>query len=56
MPSGGHGLLAFVYVSINIIIMFTNMDNSVLPMHTNIAARTGWYVNPHRWEAPGETS
>jgi hypothetical protein len=41
-PSAGHATLTILYVAINLIIMFTNMDNKALPMHTNIAARAGW--------------
>jgi predicted ferric reductase len=41
LPSAGHALLAFVYVAINIVIMFTNIDTS-MAWHSNLAARTGW--------------
>lgn len=42
LPSRGHALLAFVFIVINIVLLFTNMDNEALSLHTNIAARTGW--------------
>jgi len=42
LPSAGHAVLAILFFSINIIILFTNMDNKAMSMHTNIAARAGW--------------
>jgi hypothetical protein len=42
LPSIGHVILATVYVAINIVITFTNMDNSSLSLHNNLASRTGW--------------
>lgn len=42
LPSAGHALLAFVYVSINIVILFTNMESSTMAWQVLISARTGW--------------
>jgi predicted ferric reductase len=41
-PSLGHAALTIVYVAINLILMFTNMDSSLMAYHNLIAARTGW--------------
>ncbi|KAJ6443383.1 Ferric reductase-like transmembrane component [Purpureocillium lavendulum] len=42
LPSVGHAGLVSLYVAINIIVTFTNIDNKNLGMITNIAARTAW--------------
>lgn len=42
LPSRGHAVLALLFVGINFIILFTNMDNSALKPHSNFASRTGW--------------
>jgi len=42
LPSVGHAGLVSLYVAINIIVTFTNIDNKNMGMITNIAARTAW--------------
>lgn len=42
LPSTGHAFVVFLYVAINVIITFTNMDNNNMPMNPNMASRTGW--------------
>ncbi|PTB69974.1 hypothetical protein BBK36DRAFT_151836 [Trichoderma citrinoviride] len=42
LPSRGHAFLVFLYFAINIIITFTDIDNSVMKMNSNLAARAAW--------------
>ncbi|RFU77961.1 ferric reductase like transmembrane component [Trichoderma arundinaceum] len=42
LPSRGHAILVFFYLAINIIVTFTDIDNSVISMSPNLASRTGW--------------
>lgn len=42
LPSRGHAVLAFLFVAINVIVSFVNMDNKSLGIQTNLAARWGW--------------
>ncbi|UNI15677.1 hypothetical protein JDV02_002188 [Purpureocillium takamizusanense] len=42
LPSVGHASLVCLYVAINIIAMFTNIDNKNMGMITNIASRAAW--------------
>ncbi|KAH6604817.1 hypothetical protein Trco_006524 [Trichoderma cornu-damae] len=42
LPSRGHAILVFLYLAINIILTFTNIDNSVFTMNSNVASRTAW--------------
>ncbi|KAM5352189.1 hypothetical protein ACJ41O_004912 [Fusarium nematophilum] len=40
--SGGHLILIVVYLAINTIVTFTNLDNENMPLRSNLASRTGW--------------
>ncbi|KAL7932266.1 ferric reductase NAD binding domain-containing protein [Trichoderma chlorosporum] len=43
LPSRGHAILVFLYFAINIILTFTDIDNtSFLNMNSNLAARAAW--------------
>ncbi|KAL7786264.1 ferric reductase NAD binding domain-containing protein [Trichoderma ceciliae] len=42
LPSRGHAIIVFFYFAINIIVTFTNIDNSVITMTSNLASRTAW--------------
>ncbi|KAL6700406.1 ferric reductase NAD binding domain-containing protein [Trichoderma pleuroticola] len=42
LPSRGHAILVFFYLAINIIVTFTDIDNSVITMNSNLAARAAW--------------
>ncbi|UKZ73309.1 hypothetical protein TrVFT333_000952 [Trichoderma virens FT-333] len=42
LPSRGHAILVFLYIAINIIVTFTDMDNSVFTLNSNLAARAAW--------------
>ncbi|KAL7811028.1 ferric reductase NAD binding domain-containing protein [Trichoderma aethiopicum] len=42
LPSRAHAILVFLYLAINIIITFTDIDNSVMKMNSNLAARAAW--------------
>ncbi|KAL6878536.1 ferric reductase NAD binding domain-containing protein [Trichoderma novae-zelandiae] len=42
LPSRGHAILVFLYLAINIIVTFTDIDNSVMKMNSNLAARAAW--------------
>ncbi|OHE95296.1 ferric reductase like transmembrane component [Colletotrichum orchidophilum] len=42
LPSNGHFLTALVYLAVNVALLFTHIDASVLPYITVIAARAGW--------------
>ncbi|KAM3509287.1 hypothetical protein MY11210_006380 [Beauveria gryllotalpidicola] len=41
-PSAGHAVVVAIYVVLNIVFLFTFMNNSNFGMETNIASRTGW--------------
>lgn len=43
LPSVGHGVLATVYLALNIAFIFVNVDSSILSLHYIVGARTGWY-------------
>jgi len=44
LPSLGHLVLAFVFASVNIVILFTNhLSSPMLGWQTNIASRSGWF-------------
>ena len=45
LPSIGHLVVILLYLTINLIITFTNFDNDNLPLLSNIASRTGWSVH-----------
>ncbi|POR38555.1 Putative ferric reductase transmembrane component [Tolypocladium paradoxum] len=42
LPSVGHAGLISLYVAVNIIVTFTNLDNNNMSMILNVASRTGW--------------
>ncbi|KAH6975696.1 ferric reductase NAD binding domain-containing protein [Ilyonectria destructans] len=42
LPSVGHGVLATVYLALNIAFIFVNVDSSILSLHYIVGARTGW--------------
>ncbi|TFB04152.1 Ferric reductase transmembrane component 4 [Trichoderma ghanense] len=42
LPSRGHAILVFLYLAVNIIITFTDIDNSVMKMNSNLASRAAW--------------
>ncbi|KAL5086977.1 hypothetical protein Trisim1_008540 [Trichoderma cf. simile WF8] len=42
LPSRGHAIIVFFYLAINIIVTFTDIDNSVITMNSNLAARAAW--------------
>ncbi|KAH0498517.1 hypothetical protein TgHK011_005769 [Trichoderma gracile] len=42
LPSRAHAILVFLYLAINIIITFTDIDNSVMKMNSNLASRAAW--------------
>ncbi|KAF4979832.1 hypothetical protein FZEAL_4048 [Fusarium zealandicum] len=42
LPSGTHLIIITAYLAINLIITFTNLDNTNMPLLSNLASRTGW--------------
>lgn len=42
-PSLGHALLFITYLGLNTGFIFVFIDDSLLPLHIIVAARTGWY-------------
>ncbi|CVL06717.1 related to ferric-chelate reductase [Fusarium mangiferae] len=41
-PSLGHALLYITYLGLNVGLVFVYTDDSILPLHVIVAARTGW--------------
>lgn len=41
-PSLGHASLVGIYSALNIIFLFTFMNNENFGIQTNLASRTGW--------------
>jgi hypothetical protein len=44
-PSGGYTFAILGYLIINIIVTFTYLDNDNMPLISNVASRSGWFVS-----------
>ncbi|KAK1850894.1 ferric reductase transmembrane component 5 [Colletotrichum chrysophilum] len=42
LPSTGHAVIALLYIVVNVVLLLTYLDDSLLPYITVVAARAGW--------------